>query len=138
MIRIASLQDLDRAVATAAFCHEPPLMACDGPEVTHASGAWKWRQPKPDTFGDDRGEWLPIPFSTCPTASFALENRMRELGWEWFMLGLHVQWRIRLQRVNGTGAIVTKHHAFRFVAMELAACAALGLELELVEGWDKR
>lgn len=74
-------------------------------------------------------------YCTDPTASFALEERMREIGWEW-QLQSDQEWNAML--MDGGCNECAADHPSRFIAMVLAALSACGVEVELVEGWETR
>lgn len=142
-ITIEKLADLDRAVAEAAFCPEPPLSER---RAIHESGAWRWVDGKAGKaeLGSAHAyrlipaHWEPAPFSTDPAASYALEQRMRESGWEWDLSSREndgPRWSVTLYRIR---VLRSGDHISRLIAMCLAALCALGVELEFREGWDAR
>lgn len=131
MIQITSKADLNRAVATAAFCPEPPLSKR---RAIHGSGAWRFipGQLNGTAFA---GHWEPAKFATEPAASYALRYKMRERGYTWAITARHADffchfWRGYKEEWIEFGG--TEH-----IASALATLRALGVEFKLVEGWDK-
>lgn len=81
-------------------------------------------------------------FCHDPAASFALEERMRGMGWQWLM-DQDNTWYVsaalpKTPHGEGTVARGDAMHSSRFIAMALAALSACGVEVELVEGWETR
>lgn len=129
MIQINNLRDLDRLVATSLSERR----------AIHESGAWRWAAGSPTNWNLIPGHWEPAPFSTDPAASYALEQRLCELGLEPTMqfapFHLPSPWVVALYPDIVTRQ--TAQHKSRLIAMCLASLRALGVEFELVEGWDK-
>lgn len=138
---INNLRDLDRLVATSAFCPEPPLSER---RAIHESGAWLWVRAGICQCGvrphHAPSHWEPAPFATDPSASYALEQRMESEGWKWDMhsrvRGEGTGWGVLL--THGKASFGRDTHQSRLIAMCLAALRALGVEFELVDGWDTK
>jgi len=93
---------------------------------TH-DGFLKWRNAK--------------DFVTDPAASFALEEKMRELGWDCQMATGHQYhgddwWYVAFLK-GGAQSFQrgSEEHRIRFVGMCVAALAALGVQVEYGEEW---
>lgn len=102
--------------------------------------------------------WVPMPFSSDPAASFRLREKMRELGWMRIMvssfpsmemvaqfLKLNDDYRPRNVTVmclvsdDSTDKkmfIGQAQHRSEHVAWGLASVRAMGVQVELAEGWD--
>ena len=137
---INNLRDLDRLVATSAFCPEPLLSER---RAIHESGAWRWVCPGDYPAGSDRdalgrfGHWKPVPFSTCPAASYALEQKMRAAGYAPSMVDYWSEgWRVSLAGTRSAKS--PTWHESRLIAMCLAALRALKVEFELQLDWDAK
>jgi len=130
--------DLDCLVATSAFCHEPPLS--ERREI-HESGAWQWVSDPPlriTDVGAFKGHWEPAPFATCPTASYALRQKMRERDFSVRLSGIKEIW-VQVWDTNGpVNEMGEAFHSNECTAVALAALRALNVEFELAEGWDQR
>lgn len=150
MITIEKLTDLDRAVAEAAFCPEPPLSER---RAIHESGAWRWVAKYTGMMDASElaaavlaetpmSHWEPAPFSTDPAASYALEEKVCTLlGWKWLIMYDESEWTVDLFPHDYVGpmlrpTIIT--HQSRLVAMCLKFLRESGVEFTLAEGWDKR
>lgn len=146
---IRTPRDLDRAIATAAFCPEPPLSER---RAIHESGAWRWICPGDYPPGADRsgmrrfGHWEPSPFATCLVASKALRQKMHERGY-WsslkspFTKDDDKYWAGFT--FHGTGgwngaADNSRSGSTEETATAKSAASALGLELEFETEWEGR
>lgn len=93
-----------------------------------------------------RHSYVGIPhYCSDPTASFALEERMREMGWQWYLTefrkknkGDKFQWRCSIEKTRDGLTTRCYWHSSRFIGMVLTALSACGVEVELVEGWESR
>ena len=130
---INNSDDVDRLVATSAFCPKPPLSER---RAIHESGAWRWVCPGDYPAGSDRdalgrfGHWKPVPFSTCPAASYALRHKMRNWVMDYFSAS-SLKWNV----ATGLGSAC---HESLEIAMCLAALRALGVEFKLGDSWDAK
>tara|TARA_R110000868_G_scaffold10093_1_gene49433 strand:- start:843 stop:1286 length:444 start_codon:yes stop_codon:yes gene_type:complete len=147
MIWITSKDDLNRAVATAAFCPEPPLSER---RAIHESGAWRWVGYFPSWCNTCRPlrrpclshtvypHWEPAPFATCPTASYALRQKMRESNHKYESCDVANPEGVLVEVVRGgLQGNARAEHANECTAFALATLRALGVEFELQGGWDK-
>ena len=124
MIEITSKADLNRALANALH-PEPPASER---RAIHESGVWRWARYHTPVTRNEWGRWEPADFCGDPVASYALEQRIGQTL-NWVMIQNFDGWRV------WCGGSVQVVHVSRFIAMCLGA---LGVEFELVEGWDQR
>ena len=87
--------------------------------------------------------WEPADFCGDPAASKLLEDRMISDGWRWEMCHrwIHderawVGWFVALD--GSKRNYYEARHPERLIAMCVAALRALGVEFELVTGWEER
>ena len=143
--KINSKSDLNRAVANALH-PEPPASER---RAIHESGVWRWVPEKVcmcatclvSAFGVSHGRpahWEPADFCGDPVASYALEQKMKAAGYALSMVdyGDAYGWRVQFGHSLRTNDTVWHHD--RLAAVALAALRALGVEFELVEGWDTK
>jgi hypothetical protein len=127
MTTINSKSDLNRAVANALH-PEPPTSQR---RAIHESGVWRWARYHTPVTRNEWGRWEPADFCGDPVASYAQEQRIGQTL-NWVMIQNFDGWRV------WCGGSVQVVHVSRFIAMCLGALRALGVEFELVEGWDQR
>ncbi len=141
MITITSKADMNRAVATAAFCPEPPLSER---RAIHESGAWRWvatsknwPEPRsPHDYVPYSGHWEPADFCGDPAASYMLRQKMRERGYKYDQRDrFDGKVTACFRSAHGTGIAL---HGDECIAEALASLRALGVEFTLSEGWDQR
>ena len=142
-IQITSKSGLNYTVANAVFCPEPALSER---RAIHESGAWRWNPGRlikawwgdPGRIG--MAHWEPADFCGDPAASYALRQKMRAEGWA-YTASISSSGRVYTQfyRYGNGGAMEFGNgdSTDECVSFALAALRALGVEFELVEGWDK-
>lgn len=147
MITIEKLADLDYAVAEH-------VMGWQHWQFTRSDGSTyvQFTPPGNEAYAEllkavkvDAGDDLKLApsFSTDPAASYALRQKMRESDWassQWDELdnGNRVVVASFHKLHYPMGTMVVFSHANEFIAICLAALRALGVELDLREGWDAR
>jgi len=138
---IKNLDELNRLVATSAFCPEPPL-----PErrAIHESGAWLWVSANDATLATMHlltpPHWAPAPFSSDPAASYALRQKLESIGYGWSAgrsgsgdmatnVSIQKTWN-RAFSASCIGEFALEK------ALCLAALRALGVKFTLADSWD--
>lgn len=131
-VKISRGADLNAAVAEHCMGVAKPTepMSRFSSISMHFSCSWWWRQ-----------GWEPRPFATDPAANYALEQEVRKQGYRWIIVGNYGPGPGDLVSVHEHGSarkLGHAQHASRFIAMCLAALAAVGVEVDLEAGWEER